>query len=79
MHTRNGKPLTILQDGHPRRLSDGRNAFRKMNAEQRAIFISWMCEEASDQDLKTMVKAASSAMGHETIYQAEAGQRVQRS
>ncbi len=39
---RNGKPLTNLGDGHPRRLSDGRNAWRKMNPEQRRAFIDWM-------------------------------------
>ena len=40
---RKGKTLKVLQDGHPRRMSDGKNAFRKMNAEQRAEFLSWAC------------------------------------
>lgn len=43
---RNGKPLTRLEDGHPRRLSDGRNAWRKMSPAQRRAFIDWMDAEA---------------------------------
>ena len=39
---RNGKPLTDLGDGHPRRLSDGRNAWRKMSPEQRKEFLLWI-------------------------------------
>ena len=39
---RAGKPLTTLADGHPRRMSDGRNAVKKMSASQRDEFIRWM-------------------------------------
>jgi len=39
---RNGKQLATLADGHPRRMSDGKNAVRKMNDEQRAAFLQWM-------------------------------------
>jgi len=39
---RNGKPLTVLADGHPRRMADGKNAFRKMTADQRERFVEWM-------------------------------------
>lgn len=42
---RNGKQLKDLGDGHPRRLSDGRNAWRKMSPEQRAQFLKWMADE----------------------------------
>ena len=40
--TRNGKQLKTLQDGHPRRMSDGRNAWRKMSDAQRAEFVAWI-------------------------------------
>ncbi len=43
---REGKTLKTLPDGHPRRLADGRNAVRKMNAAQLSDFLDWMC--ASD-------------------------------
>ena len=39
MTHRNGKALTVLQDGHPRRLADGRNAWKKMNQAQRETFL----------------------------------------
>tara|TARA_R110002020_G_scaffold381683_1_gene592570 strand:+ start:292 stop:921 length:630 start_codon:yes stop_codon:yes gene_type:complete len=38
---RNGKKLKVLQDGHPRRMSDGKNAWRKMTTEQRLEFLAW--------------------------------------
>lgn len=38
---RNGKTLKTLADGHPRRLADGRNAWRKMTPEQRVEFLAW--------------------------------------
>ncbi len=41
---RKGKKLAVLADGHPRRLADGRNAWRKMNDEQRAEFLVWLTE-----------------------------------
>lgn len=42
---RNGKQLSKLGDGHPRRLADGRNAWRKMSPAQRAEFVAWVKEE----------------------------------
>lgn len=42
---REGKTLTDLGDGHPRRLSDGRNAARKMNRDQLATFLPWLLAE----------------------------------
>ncbi len=44
MAERKGKKLAVLADGHPRRLADGRNAWRKMNNEQRAEFVRFMVE-----------------------------------
>ena len=49
---RNGKPTKVIPDGHPRRLADGRNAFRKMNAEQREEFAWWMLENGLNVTLK---------------------------
>jgi hypothetical protein len=46
--TRKGKPLTVLPPGDRRRLSDGRNAWRKMTPEQRRVFLDWIEEEALD-------------------------------
>lgn len=42
---RKGKKLAVLADGHPRRLADGRNAWRKMNATQRVDFLTWIASE----------------------------------
>ena len=42
---RNGKACKVLPDGAPRRMSDGKNAYRKMSAEQRAAFRLWMAAE----------------------------------
>ena len=42
---RHGKELPVLRDGHPRRMSDGRNAWRKMNDEQRRTFLTWVLAE----------------------------------
>jgi len=39
---RNGKKLADLEDGHPRRMSDARNAWRKMNEDQRRAFLDWI-------------------------------------
>lgn len=39
---RKGKKLAVLADGHPRRLADGRNAWRKMNTEQRREYVLWL-------------------------------------
>ena len=46
---RNGKPLTVLADGHPRRMADGKNAFRKMSREQREEFVIWMLDNGLEQ------------------------------
>lgn len=54
--TRKGKPCKALPDGAPRRMSDGKNAFRKMSPEQRRQFLCWI----SDQD-----SPFSSPMGSE--------------
>jgi len=37
---RKGKTLRVLQDGHPRRMSDAKNAWRKMTNEQRIAFMT---------------------------------------
>ncbi len=42
---RNGKACKVLPDGNPRRMSDGRNAVRKMSPEQLAQFTEWMRSE----------------------------------
>ncbi len=39
---RNGKSLAVLPDGHRRRMSDGKNAWRKMNDEQRLKYLEWI-------------------------------------
>lgn len=39
---RNGQKLKTLEDGDPRRMSDGKNAWRKMNDEQRETFLDWI-------------------------------------
>ena len=39
-----GKPLAQLKKGHRRRLSDFRNAWRKMTPEQRREAREWMAE-----------------------------------
>ncbi len=43
---RNGKKLKVLPDGHPRRMSDGKNAWRKMDDEQRREFLHWIFEDS---------------------------------
>lgn len=43
--TRKGKPCKVLPDGATRRMSDGKNAYRKMNTDQRATFKLWMAEQ----------------------------------
>ena len=42
---RAGRTLATIEDGHPRRLADGRNAWRKMNREQRAEFARFLAQE----------------------------------
>ena len=43
--TRQGKPLTVLPKGDRRRMSDGKNAWRKMTPQQRKEFLAWMRAE----------------------------------
>lgn len=43
--TRNGEPLTKLPKGDRRRMSDGKNAWRKMTPQQRREFVDWMNTE----------------------------------
>lgn len=45
---RNGKPLKVLRDGHPRRMSDARNAWRKMSDAQRRQFLAWIREQSKE-------------------------------
>ena len=39
---RNGKACQVLSKGDKRRMSDGKNAVRKMSPEQLADFKAWM-------------------------------------
>ena len=41
---RNGKELKTIEDGHPRRMSDAKNAWRKMTDDQRRAFLEWIQE-----------------------------------
>jgi hypothetical protein len=43
--TRNGQPLANLPAGDPRRLADGRNAWRKMSPDQRRDFLLWIAQQ----------------------------------
>jgi hypothetical protein len=43
--TRLGKAISVLPKGDRRRMSDGKNAWRKMTPEQRRVFLDWMAEE----------------------------------
>ena len=56
MTKRSGKTLTVLPDGHPRRLADGRNAWRKMNAKQRREFVVFQAE--TDEEFRELIAAA---------------------
>jgi hypothetical protein len=42
---REGKQLATVPKGDRRRLSDGRNAWRKMTPEQRREFLDWIESE----------------------------------
>ena len=46
---REGKKRTDLGDGPPRRLSDGRNAARKMSRDQLSTFIPWLIAERPEE------------------------------
>ena len=48
---RKGKPLTVLPTGHPRRMADGKNAWRKMNPTQREEFVLWLAGEGLAETL----------------------------
>ncbi len=41
---RNGNKLKTIPDNHPRRMADGKNAFRKMSDLQRREFVLWMLD-----------------------------------
>jgi hypothetical protein len=41
---RKGKALNVLLPGARRRISDGKNAWRKMTPEQRQVFMCWIDE-----------------------------------
>lgn len=49
---RKGKKLQVLADGHPRRLADGRNAWRKMSEAQRRTFLAWVLEQHASGETK---------------------------
>lgn len=57
---RNGKPLKTLPDGAPRRMADGKNAWRKMSDEQRFEFLRWI----THGDDAPVTDAAHEIMGH---------------
>lgn len=42
-----GGKAKALPDGHPRRMSDGKNAWRKMSLEQRRDFLDWISADLS--------------------------------
>ena len=48
---RNRKDTQVLPDGHPRRMADGKNAWRKQNADQRKEFVAWMLENGLQEVL----------------------------
>ena len=64
--TRNGKALKILRDGHPRRLSDARNAWRKMTDEQRQQFVAWAGIHACMSDDKPCVAYSATPAGDQS-------------
>lgn len=47
---RKGKTLTVLAPGDRRRMSDGKNAWRKMTDGQRRDFLSWIGLRSLDKD-----------------------------
>jgi hypothetical protein len=40
-----GGKAQALPDGHPRRMADGKNAWRKMDNDQRIAFLTWISQE----------------------------------
>ena len=48
----------VIPDGDRRRLSDGRNAWRKMNEEQRLEFAQWIVRGADAPDISLAVAGA---------------------
>ncbi len=68
---REGKTLKTLPDGHPRRLADGRNAVRKMNAAQLSDFLDWMCSADAPDCLgevcSALEKVSMYALGEEDL------------
>lgn len=43
------KPKRVLKPGDPRRMSDGRTAWRKMTDDQRVRFLDFIWQEIHDQ------------------------------
>lgn len=54
---RQGKTLNTVPAGSPRRLADGRNAWRKMDDSQRVQFVEWMASDEAPR-LPSEVRAA---------------------
>jgi hypothetical protein len=76
---RNGKPLTVLADGHPRRMADGKNAFRKMSREQREEFVIWMLDNGLEQTVAHQRIAREQLDSHlERQEEIAVGKRVER-
>jgi hypothetical protein len=50
--TQPGGTCKVLAKGDKRRLADGRNAWRKMDAEQRETFVAWMLENGLVETLQ---------------------------
>lgn len=66
MTQRNGKTLKTLPDGAPRRMADGKNAFRKMTPAQRNEFLDWVMAEggpAADRVLPEKALTLSNLLG----------------
>lgn len=57
------KDAAVLADGHPRRMSDARNAWRKMDPSQRMVFICWLIDpdNSSESDLRVIREIAAAS------------------
>ena len=47
--TQPGGTCKVLAKGDKRRLADGRNAWRKMDADQREEFVGWMLQNGLEE------------------------------
>lgn len=54
---REGKTLKKLASGDARRMSDGKNAWRKMTDHQRREFLRWIGEERPEREQRLVVDA----------------------